>query len=422
MATTSRLSGLRNDEPAERLEKVRAQVPALSGHLDAIRSGGLDMDRADRMVEHVVGQIGIPLGVATNFIVNGREVLVPMATEEPSVIAAASNIARMTRDTGGFFTSSTLPLMQAQIQLLDVLDPYGAKLRIKEHEQRILELANAQDPRLIEIGGGARELIVRVIEGKRRTHVVVHLVVHVGDAMGANAVNTMAEAVAPGLSELSGGRSLLRILTNKADLRLSRARCVIPAAVIGGKQVVEDMVAAVDFAIDDPYRAATHNKGIMNGISSVVLATGNDTRAVEAGAHSHAVRGGQYSSLSNFDLDAEGNLSATLELPIPVGLVGGATRTHPTAQAAVTMSEVDSAQQLAELTTAVGLAQNIAAVRALAAEGIQQGHMALHARNVAASAGATADEIDAVSSAMVSEGAVRVDVAERLLAEGRAQR
>lgn len=422
MAETSRLSGLRNETPAARLDKVVEQVPQLASHVDALRDGGLDEARADRMIEHVVGQISVPLGVATNFIVNGREVLVPMATEEPSVVAAASNVARMTRASGGFFTSSTLPLMQAQIQLLDVADPHGARLRIKEQQERILELANAQDPRLVEIGGGARDLIVRVIEGKRRTHVVVHLVVHVGDAMGANAVNTMAEALAPELAAIAGGRSLLRILTNKADLRLSRARAVIRPDQIGGEQVVADMVAAADFALDDPYRAATHNKGIMNGITAVVLATGNDTRAVEAGAHSHAVRDGRYTSLSHFDLDADGNLVATLELPMPVGLVGGATRTHPTAQAAVAMTEVESAQELAELIVAVGLAQNIAAVRALAAEGIQQGHMSLHARNVAVSAGAVGDEVDAVSAAMVEQKAVRVDVAEGILAQLRAGR
>ena len=420
MATTSRLSGLRNEAPEERLQKVIEQVPGIADKAEALRTGGLDIERADRMIEHVIGQIGIPVGVATNFIVNGREVLVPMATEEPSVVAAASNVARMTRSTGGFFTSSTLPLMQAQIQLLDVADPHAAKLRIFEQRERLLELANSKDPRLVEIGGGARDLIVRVIDGRRRTHVVVHLVVHVGDAMGANAVNTMAEALAPELAEISGGRSLLRILTNKADLRLSRARCVIPAAEIGGEQVVADMVAAADFAVDDPYRAATHNKGIMNGITAVVLATGNDTRAVEAGAHSHAVRDGAYSSLSNFDIDADGNLAVSIELPMPVGLVGGATRTHPAAQASVALAEVQTAQELGELITAVGLSQNIAAVRALAAEGIQKGHMSLHARNVAVSAGAEADEIDRVSAAMVAEGAVRVDVAERILAELRA--
>lgn len=420
MATTSRLSGLRNETPDARLAKIIEQVPAFADRADALTGGGLDAERADRMIEHVIGQIGIPVGVATNFIVNGREVLVPMATEEPSVVAAASNVARMTRATGGFVTSSTLPLMQAQIQLLDVADPEAAKLRIFEQRERLLELANDKDPRLVEIGGGARELIVRVIHGRRRTHVVVHLVVHVGDAMGANAVNTMAEALAPVLAEISGGRSLLRILTNKADLRLSRARCVIPASEIGGEQVVQDMVAAADFALDDPYRAATHNKGIMNGITAVVLATGNDTRAVEAGAHSHALRDGHYAGLSNFDIDADGNLSVSLELPMPVGLVGGATRTHPAAQAAVALTEVTTAQELGELVTAVGLAQNIAAVRALAAEGIQKGHMGLHARNIAVSAGAVGDEVDRVAQAMVAEGAVRVDVAERLLAELRA--
>ncbi|MCH1881696.1 hydroxymethylglutaryl-CoA reductase, degradative [Agrococcus sp. ARC_14] len=420
MARTSRLSGLRNHTIEERRALVTDAIGA-DDVLAPLIDGGLDAERADRMIEHVVGQIGIPVGIATNFIVNGREVLVPMATEEPSVVAAASNIARMARDRGGFTTSSTAPVMQAQIHVVDLADPHGARLRILEHRDELMALANDQDPKLVEFGGGVRDLIVRIIEREGRRHLVAHLLVDVRDAMGANAVNTMAEAISGRVAELAGGRPLLRILTNKADLRLSRARVVIPAALLGGPEIVENMILAARLAEDDPYRAATHNKGIMNGISAVVLATGNDTRAVEAGAHSHAVQDGHYGSLSRFERSEEGDLVATLELPLAVGLVGGATKTHPAARAAVAVTEVQTAQELAELICAVGLSQNVAAVRALAAEGIQQGHMALHARNVAVAAGAEGTEIDALAAQLVELRAVRADIAERELARLREQ-
>lgn len=421
MARTSRLSGLRNHT----IEERRAIVADALGSQDALAplvDGGLDEDRADRMIEHVIGRIGIPVGVATNFIVNGREVLVPMATEEPSVVAAASNVARMARERGGFTTRSTTPVMQAQIHVVDVADVHGARLRILEERASLMALADEQDPKLVEFGGGVRDLVVRIVEREGRRHLVAHLLVDVRDAMGANAVNTMAEAISGRVAELAGGRPLLRILTNKADLRLSRARAVIPAELLGGPQIVDNMLLGARLAEDDPYRAATHNKGIMNGISAVVLATGNDTRAVEAGAHSHAVKDGHYGSLSRFERSADGDLVATLELPLAVGLVGGATKSHPAARAAVALTEVTTAQELAELICAVGLAQNIAAVRALAAEGIQRGHMALHARNVAVAAGAEGDEIDAVAARLVEQRAVRVDVAERELAALRASR
>ncbi|MDR7233878.1 hydroxymethylglutaryl-CoA reductase, degradative [Agrococcus sp. BE272] len=415
MARTSRLSGLRNHTVEERRALV-ADALGSDDPLAPLVDGGLDEARADRMIEHVIGQIGIPVGVATNFVVDGREVLVPMATEEPSVVAAASNIARMARERGGFTTSSTAPIMQAQIHVVDVADPHGARLRILEQREALMALADEQDPRLVELGGGVRDLVVRIVEREGRRHLVAHLLVDVRDAMGANAVNTMAEAISGRVAELAGGRPLLRILTNKADLRLSRARAVIPADMLGGPEIVDNMILGAQLAEDDPYRAATHNKGIMNGISAVVLATGNDTRAVEAGAHSHAVRDGHYGSLSHFERDAQGDLVATLELPLAVGLVGGATKTHPAARAAVALTEVETAQQLAQLICAVGLAQNVAAVRALAAEGIQQGHMALHARNVAVAAGAEGDEIDLVAARLVEQRAVRADVAERELA------
>jgi hydroxymethylglutaryl-CoA reductase len=403
-------------------ERRAAVAEAIGGHIDLspLAGDGLSIEQADRMIENVIGQIGIPVGVATNVIVNGRDVLVPMATEEPSVVAAVSNIARMARRFGGIVTTSTEPLMQAQVQLLDIADPQGARARILEARDEILALANEQDPMLVQVGGGARDLLVRTIHGILDDHLVVHLVVHVGDAMGANAVNTMAEAIAPRLADIARGRSLLRILTNLADLRITRARVAIHPDEIGGSEVVANMVTGANLAHDDPYRAATHNKGIMNGISAVALATGNDTRAVEAGAHSYAARDGQYRALSRFEQDADGNLVATLELPMAVGLVGGATKSHPAARAAVAMTEVSTARELAEIITAVGLLQNVAAVRALAAEGIQRGHMGLHARNVAVAAGAVGAEVDAVAAALVARGAVRSDVAVTVLAELRA--
>ena len=420
--TNSRLSGFRDLTVEERRGKVIAEVGLDSGRLDALSpERGLGLDQANHMVENAIGVLGIPVGIATNFTVNGRDVLIPMATEEPSVVAAASNLARMTRDHGGFVTTSTSPLMQAQVQILDVIDPVAARSRLLEARRELIEIANAQDPQLVSFGGGAVDILVRLIPSSRQTYVVLHLVVDVRDAMGANAVNTMAEAIAPRVAEIAGGRSLLRILTNKADLRITRVRAVFDAAALGGPEVVENMIDAAELAVADPYRAATHNKGIMNGISAVVLATGNDTRAVEAGAHSHAIdEHGRYTSMSRFEKDADGNLVGTLELPMPVGLVGGATKVHPVAQANLAILGVETAAELAEIILAVGLAQNAGAVRALATEGIQRGHMSLHARNVAVTAGAQLDEIDQVVARMIAEQSVRTEFAEKVLAELRA--
>ncbi|MBB4682679.1 hydroxymethylglutaryl-CoA reductase, degradative [Amycolatopsis jiangsuensis] len=419
MTRTSRIPGLR-DLPVEsrrgRAAEAAGLAPGVLAALDPQQGMGLGL--ADQMIENVIGVLGVPLGVATNFVVNGRDVLVPMATEEPSVVAAASNAAKLAREHGGFHTSSTAPIMQAQIQLLEVADPEAGRVRLLEAREELIALANAQDRKLVEFGGGVRDLSARVVTSRAGRYVVAHLQVDVRDAMGANAVNTMAEAVATRAGEIAGGRPLLRILTNKADLRLSRARAVFDADRLGGPAVVNDLVHAAALAEADPYRAATHNKGIMNGISAVVLATGNDTRAVESGAHSHAVSpGGQYTSLSRFEKDTEGNVVGTLELPMPVGLVGGATKVHPVAQACVALLGVTTAAELAEIVTAVGLAQNFAAVRALATEGIQRGHMSLHARTIATTAGATPEEVPAVVARLVADRAVRAEHAERVLAE-----
>ncbi|PSK67988.1 3-hydroxy-3-methylglutaryl-coenzyme A reductase [Micromonospora sp. MH33] len=421
-STTSRLAGLRDRTVAERRRLIAENTGVELARLDVLEPmSGLQVEQANHLIENVIGVMSLPVGVATNFTINGRDVLVPMATEEASVVAAASNAARIARVRGGFTTSSTAPLMQAQVQVLDVVDPEAARARLLEAADEILRLANDQDPLLIRLGGGARELLVRLVRSQVQTYVVAHLVVDVRDAMGANAVNTMAEAVASRVGEIAGGRPLLRILTNKADLRVTRARAVFDAESLGGPEIVDNLVHAAALAEADPYRAATHNKGIMNGITAVVLATGNDTRAVEAGAHSHAVGpDGRYTSLSHYEKDADGDLVGVLELPMPVGLVGGATKAHPVAQAALAILGVTTAQQLADVIVATGLAQNLAAMRALATEGIQRGHMSLHARNIAVTAGASGDEVDKVVARLISDRAIRSEHAEKVLAELRA--
>ncbi|MEU1785027.1 hydroxymethylglutaryl-CoA reductase, degradative [Streptomyces sparsogenes] len=423
MAVNSRLSGMKDLPISERRARIARSAAVEPKSLEVLDpEHGLTLEQADHMVENVIGVLGVPLGVATNFTVNGRDYLIPMATEEPSVVAAASNAARIARIAGGFATSTTEPLMRAQVQVIDVADPHTARLRLLEAREELIALADAQDPRLLRSGGGVRDVEVRLVPTPGATHVVLHLIVDVRDAMGANAVNTMAEAIAGRVGEIARGRTLLRILSNKADLRLCRARAVFDADALGGPAVVDDIVHAAALAEADPYRAATHNKGILNGVTAVVLATGNDTRAVEAGAHSHAVgRYGGYTSLSHFEKDSDGNLVGALELPMAVGLVGGATKVHPVAQAAVALLGVTTARQLGEVITAVGLAQNLAAVRALATEGIQRGHMSLHARNVAVTAGATPEELPLVVARLVTDRLVRADHAEDVLAELRGE-
>lgn len=422
MPTNSRLPGFYKLTPDERLAALCAASALPVDTFACVRAADdAVLGMADHMIENVVGTMSIPLGVAANFQINGADVLVPMVTEEPSVVAAASNMASVARIRGGFHASSDLPVMISQVQVTGCVDPQGARMRLYERRDDLINLANEQDPMLVDLGGGARDIEVRIVEAARATFVVVHLIVDVRDAMGANAVNTMAEAIAPLVAELAGGRVRLRILSNKADRRLARVRAIYDKDALGGEDVVDGILDAYAFAAADPYRAATHNKGIMNGVTAVVLATGNDTRAVEAGAHCHASASGRYTSLSHYERDADGNLVGSLELPMPVGLVGGATKTHPVAQAAVKLLGVKTAQELGEIIAAVGLAQNTGALRALAAEGIQKGHMSLHARNVAVAAGATSHEIDTLVEALKSDGAIRLDRAHQLLADLRGQ-
>jgi hydroxymethylglutaryl-CoA reductase len=416
---TSRISGLYRLSASDRL-KIVAENSGLSGDdMEAIETGGITLDQADKMVENVVGLFAVPLGIATNFLIDGREVLIPMATEEPSVIAAASNGARMALPGGGFVTSSTKPVMRALIQVTGVEDPYGARQAILARGSEISARANEKDPMLVSHGGGVVGIEAEVVTSRRGPMVVVHLLVDCRDAMGANAVNTMAEALAPFIEEITGGRVYLRIISNLADLRLARARAVFFAAEIGGPQVVEAQVLASALAEVDPYRAATHNKGIMNGVTAVTMATGNDTRAIEAGAHSYAARGGAYRSLSVYEKNRDGDLVGSIELPAAVGTVGGATRVHPGARANLKVLGITSADDLGRVLASVGLAQNFAALRALATEGIQRGHMSLHAKNVAVQAGATGDEIESVASKMAAEKRINVDRARELLRDGR---
>jgi hydroxymethylglutaryl-CoA reductase len=415
--SSSEISGFYKKGAEERWKVVR-EFGALSE--DEVRTigntGALKFDQVDRMIENAVGTMSIPLGVAVNFRVNGRDYLIPMAIEEPSVIAAASNSAKMARGKGGFHASTSGPVMIGQVQLVHVPDPHAARLAILHAKEEILRRANEKDPILVKLAGGAKDVEVRVVPTARGPMVITHLIVDTRDAMGANAVNTMAEAVAPYLEEITGGRAYLRIISNLAVKRLARARAVYSAEAIGGPEVVEGILEAFAFADADPFRCATHNKGIMNGIDAVVIATGNDFRAVEAGAHAYAAwKSGGYHSLTTWERNAAGDLVGTIELPLAVGLVGGATAVHPTAKACVKLLGVKTAQELAEVIASVGLAQNFAALRALATEGIQRGHMGLHARNIAATVGAVGDEIDRVAEALVKEGKVRMDRAKEIL-------
>ena len=421
----SRIAGFYQLDPAARLREVGAFDGLNQDELGSLRGGQgvLSVERADKMIENVVGTFELPLGIATNFRINDRDVLVPMAVEEPSIVAGASFAAKLVREGGGFRATSTRSLMIGQIQLVNLPDVDAAWAAILLHRDEILSIANAQTSTLAKLGGGAEDVEVHVFpDSPSGPMLVTHLIVDCLDAMGANAVNSMAEAVAPLLERISGGRAYLRILSNLSDRRLSRATAVVPARALerpdmSGDEVIEGILHAYAFAAVDPYRAATHNKGILNGIDPVLVATGQDWRAVEAGAHAYAARGGRYTSLTTWRQDKEGNLVGEIELPLAVGIVGGATRVHPAARAALKLLGVQSARELAEICACAGLASNLAAMRALATEGIQQGHMALHARQVAMSAGATGDLVNIIADQLVWERNIKVARASELLAD-----
>jgi hydroxymethylglutaryl-CoA reductase len=442
---TSRLSGFYQLPLPERVATVAAWAQ-LTPQEVAILTEGMGVERGDKMIENVIGRYDLPLGIATNFTINGRDYLIPLVVEEPSVVAAVSFAARLARMGGGFRTGSSAPIMIAQVQLLGVSDPDAAADSILAAKGELLALANTS-PTIARLGGGPVDIEVHwLAQTPTVPMMVVHLLFDVRDAMGANAVNTAAETLAPRLEALSGGRALLRILSNYSDHRRAWAEVVIPARAFAtpefrGDEVIQGIAHANALAVADPYRAATHNKGILNGVDAVAIATGNDWRAIEAGAHAYAARQGQYAALTDWRavhdlselptsaayLDENGRvvlpegvelplLYGRLEMPLAVGIVGGATRAHPVAQVAMRILNVGSARELSEVMAAVGLAQNLAAMRALVTDGIQRGHMALHARQVAIAAGAQGAAVDWVAHQLVQEGQIRVERARALLA------
>lgn len=401
--------------PIEKRREFVSQFSNLNEEDLRIFSSSLDITTADRMIENVLGTFELPLGLAVNFLINGKDYLIPMATEESSVVAAASNAAKIARIKGGFSASCSQPLMIGQLQLLHVKDVASAAQEIIRHKEQLLKLANAQDKILVDFGGGAKDLEVRILDSPLGSMIVTHLIVDVRDAMGANAVNTMCEALAPILEEITGGKVRLKILSNLADKRLVKATAVFDKGKMGGDHVVDAFLESYVLASVDPYRAATHNKGIMNGIDALIIATGNDFRAIEAGAHAYAARNGQYTSLTSYYKNKDGDLVGEIELPMAVGVVGGAANMHPKAKLCRKILGVKTAQQLAEIVASLGLAQNFAAVFALSTVGIQKGHMSLHAKNIAVMAGAQGAEIEKLADHLVLDGKVKLDYAKELL-------
>ncbi|ALQ39307.1 3-hydroxy-3-methylglutaryl-CoA reductase [Fusobacterium hwasookii ChDC F174] len=412
----SNYSGFYKLSVEERLDEVVKFANLDKDDIENIKNTDtLDISKADNMVENVIGRFTLPMGVALNFKINDKDYIIPMVSEEASVIAAASNAAKLARSSGGFYTSNTGSIMIAQIQIVGVKDVNYTRMVIYENKEKILKICNEIDPVLVKFGGGALDIDVRVIETNFENMVILHLKVNTLDAMGANAVNTMAETVAPFIETITGGTVYLRILSNLAIERLVRARTKIKKEELGGEEVVDKIILAYTFAEADPFRATTHNKGIMNGISAVVLATGNDTRAIEAGAHAYASITGSYKPLTKWEKDNNGDLVGTIELPLALGLVGGATKIHPTAKTVVKILGVKSATELGEIVASVGLAQNLAAIKALATEGIQRGHMSLHAKNIASVAGAKGEELDRIVKKMIEDKNINLEYAKSLL-------
>ncbi|MFD1170518.1 hydroxymethylglutaryl-CoA reductase, degradative [Oceanobacillus caeni] len=422
---TSRIPGFYNMTVQERVE-VLSRLHGLQDEdiENLIIDSSLDVGTADKMIENVIGTFELPLGLGLNFLINGKEYVIPMAIEEASVVASASHIAKIVRNAGGFTTESTERVMIGQIQVVGCSDFILAKEEILQNKSVLLEAANNAYPSIVSRGGGAEDLDVRILnEGSDSVYsqmLIIYLYINTCDAMGANMINTMVESIAPLVEEITKGKVYLRILSNYADRCLAKAHCVISPELLqtgdfSGEEVRDGVIHAYQFAASDPYRAVTHNKGIMNGIDPIVIATGNDWRAVEAGAHAYAARNGQYSSMTNWFKDENGNLVGELELPMSVGTVGGATRVHPLAKFSLDLLGVKSAKELAEVIVAVGLAQNLGALKALATDGIQKGHMALHSRSVAIAAGATGEMIDIIAQELIKEKQIRVGKAKELV-------
>ena len=422
----SDISGFHKMSVEERLSRLKDASGLTDEEAQTLLdTGALEMKTADSMIENVVGAFHLPLGIATNFMVNGKDYLIPMAIEEPSVVAAASYAAKLARQAGGFTAESDPPVMIGQVQIVDIPDMEKAKQEIQRRKEEIIDICNKKDSVLVKFGGGVRSIEAREIGTKSGKMLIIHILVDVRDAMGANAVNTMAEAIAPTLESATGGKVRLRIISNLADRRLVRSRAVWTRQALEestkgkmkGEEVVDAILQAYHFAESDNYRCATHNKGIMNGIDAATIATGNDFRAVEAGAHSYASQGG-YPPLTNYEKDGEGNLVGSIELPLAVATIGGATKTNPISRICLKVLGVKTAQELAQVIASLGLAQNFAAMRALATEGIQSGHMRLHAKNIAVTAGATGEDIERISARLIEEGNISVSRAKELLEGG----
>ncbi len=413
---TSDISGFYNLPLEERQDQLAKMFKLGQEEIQLLRTlGYFTPTQIDTLIENVIGSYQLPLGIALNFKINGKDYILPMVIEEPSVVAAASNAAKIARKNGGFQSEEVRSIMVSQIQITQLKDTVAANKILVKNKEKILKIANEQDPLLNQLGGGALDIEIREIETNKGKMLILHLLVNVLDAMGANVVNTMAEAVTPYIEEISGGKIYLRIVSNLATHRIAKCKATFDKNLLGGEEVVEGILNAYEFALADPYRATTHNKGIMNGIIALTIATGNDTRAIEAGAHAYASLSGQYKPLTKFKSDSEGNLVGEIEIPLALGIVGGMTKIHPMARLALKILGVKSAGELSQIAAALGLAQNVAALRALAAEGIQKGHMVLHSRNIAKTAGVPDNLIEKVAKILVQDGKIRVDHAKKIL-------
>ncbi|MFX1468998.1 MAG: hydroxymethylglutaryl-CoA reductase, degradative [Promethearchaeota archaeon] len=412
----SDISGFYKLSFKERQQTLAKIVNLNSEEIEILQNlGYFTSKQIDGLIENVIGSYQLPFGLAFNFKVNNKDYIIPMVIEEPSVVAAASNAAKFARKHGGFHSDNVKSVMISQIQITRLPDIENAKKKILENKDRILKLANDQDPILNQLGGGAFDFEIRELETQKGRMLILHLLVDVLDAMGANVVNTMAEAISPSLEELTDGKIYLRIVSNLATHRIAKSKATFDKELLGGDKVVEGILNAYEFALADPYRAATHNKGIMNGIVALTMATGNDTRAIEAGAHAYAALKGQYSPLTKFQVDSNGNLVGEIEIPLALGIVGGMTKIHPMARLALKILNIKSANELSQVAAALGLAQNVAALRALATEGIQEGHMALHSKNIARLAGVPENLVEKVANKLVKDKKIRIDYAKKIL-------
>jgi len=424
MKNNSRISGFYKLNLKEKIERISEDFDLTKEEIKTLKTGGLALEEADKMIENVIGLFNLPFGIALNFLINNKDYIIPMVVEEPSIVAAASHAAKIIRDCGGFFTDSDESIMIGQVQVVNCENFEESKLEILERKQEIIDLANQIEPQMFKRGGGAKDIEVRIIGDKNvypySKMLIVHLLIDVKDAMGANLINSMAEGVSGLIEEIAHGKVYLKILSNLADRRLARAKAVITPQALQtkdyrGEEIIEGILQAYYFAYLDPYRATTHNKGVMNGIDPVVIATGNDWRAIEASAHVYATSKGGYLPLTTWARDELGNLVGSIEIPMPVGIVGGATKLHPISQIALKILGVNSARELGEVIACVGLAQNLTAMKALATEGIQRGHMALHARSVALTAGAKGELVDIIAKELINSKNIKVDKAKEIL-------